>query len=315
VFTTKKNWLVPLVSGRDHIMLRAILPTTHEEIHVTFSQEGLTRLKIGLERAGLDPKFFAWPPERDPDRTPYRGLRPLEADDAGIFFGREAATIGMLNRLRGLNDAAPPRFLVILGASGSGKSSYLRAGVLPKLARDDRHFLPLPVVRPVRAAINGESGLLRALERAFADHGVAVARADLRIAIAGGVATLRPLLAKFVDKALEPLLVDDPLAKPPVLVLSIDQGEELFHSEGAQEGQAFLILLAALLAEDSPAIIAIVAIRSDSYERLQTTKALEGVEQRTISLPPMPRTSYQAVIEGPAGRLKQTSRPLAIDPP
>lgn len=313
--TLTGTWqLVPLVSGRDHIMLRAVLPTTHEEVHVTFSQEGLTRLKIGLERAGLDPKFFVWPPEGDPNRAPYRGLRPLEAEDAGIFFGREAATIGTLNRLRGLSDAAPPRFLVILGASGAGKSSYLRAGLLPKLARDDRHFLPLPVVRPERAAITAESGFLRALEKAFADHGVAVARADIRTAIEGGAATVRPLLAMLVDKARAPLLVDDPQAKPPVLVLAIDQGEELFHSEGAQEGQALLTFLAALLAEDLPAMIAIVAIRSDSYERLQTARPLEGVEQRTESLPPMPRTSYHEVIEGPPERLKQTNRPLAIDP-
>jgi len=273
--TLTGTWqLVPLVLGRDHIMLRAVLPTTHEEVHVTFSQEGLTRLKIGLERAGLDPKFFAWPPENDPGRAPYRGLRPLEAEDAGIFFGREAATIGTLDRLRGLSDTAPPRFLVILGASGAGKSSYLRAGVLPKLARDDRHFLPLPVVRPEHAAINGEYGLLRVLEKGFADHGVAMARADIREAIANGAAGLRPLLAMLVEKALVPLRVDDPHAKPPVLVLPIDQGEELFQSEGLSEGQALLNLLAALLAEDAPAMIAMVAIRIDAYEKLQAAKPL-----------------------------------------
>ena len=85
-------------------------------------------------RAGLDARFFQWPPEDDPDRPPYRGMRPLEAEDAGIFFGREAPTIEALDRLRGLSEAAPPRFLVILGASGAGKSSFLRAGLLPRLA-------------------------------------------------------------------------------------------------------------------------------------------------------------------------------------
>ncbi len=66
-----------------------------------------------------------------------------------------------LDRLRGLREATPPRLLVILGASGAGKSSFLRAGLLPRLSRDDRNFLPLPVIRPERAAINGETGLLR----------------------------------------------------------------------------------------------------------------------------------------------------------
>jgi class 3 adenylate cyclase len=78
--------------------------------------------------AGLDPKHFAWPPASDPNRPPYRGLRPLEAEDAGIFFGRDAPIIEALDRLRGLRATAPPRLLVILGASGSGKSSFLRAG-------------------------------------------------------------------------------------------------------------------------------------------------------------------------------------------
>ena len=94
-------------------------------------------------------------------------MRPLEAEDAGIFFGREAPTIEALDRLRGLTEAAPPRFLVILGASGAGKSSFLRAGLLPRLARDDRNFLPLPIVRPERAALTGETGLIRSLEAAF----------------------------------------------------------------------------------------------------------------------------------------------------
>ena len=133
--------IVQLVAGRDHVMLQAVLPVTHEEVHVTFSAEGLQRLKHGLEQAGLDPKHFAWPPASDPNRPPYRGLRPLEAEDAGIFFGRDAGVIEALDQLRGLRSTTPPRLLVILGASGSGKSSFLRAGVLPRLKRDDRHFL------------------------------------------------------------------------------------------------------------------------------------------------------------------------------
>src|SRR5262249_17810565 len=57
------DWqVVRLASGRDHVMLHAVVPITHEEIHVTFSQEGMQRLKHGLEQGGLDPKYFAWPP-------------------------------------------------------------------------------------------------------------------------------------------------------------------------------------------------------------------------------------------------------------
>ena len=152
-----------------------------------FSAEGLQRLKHGLEEAGLDPKYFAWPPQSDPDRPPYRGLRPLEAEDAGIFFGRDGPIVEALDRLRGLRESTPPRLLVILGASGAGKSSFLRAGLFPRLARDDRNFLPLPVIRPERAAINGETGLSGGAGRTVLVRiGIPTTRAKLRAAVEAG---------------------------------------------------------------------------------------------------------------------------------
>jgi hypothetical protein len=285
-----------------------------ETAAVAFAGEGLDRLRIGLLQAGLDPKYFAWPPANDPDRPPYRGLSPLESDDAGIFFGRDAPVIDALDRLRGLREAPPPRLLVILAASGAGKSSFLRAGVLPRLAREDRQFLVLPVIRAERAAISGETGLLRALEGAFRAAKLAVARADLRAAIDGGAAKLRALLSALVQPP-PPAAADSTGApKPRTLVLSIDQSEELFLAEGQREARPFLALLRDLVtAEDTPAVIALLTIRSDNYERLQLAKELEGVRQQALSLPPMPRGAYAEVIKGPARRLEGTARALRID--
>ncbi|HRY04041.1 MAG TPA: toll/interleukin-1 receptor domain-containing protein, partial [Beijerinckiaceae bacterium] len=101
------HWqMVDLAAGSDHRQFRAVLPISGGEAHVTFSREGLARLKAGLLRAGLHAAYFAWPPVNDPKRAPYRGLRPLEADDAGIFFGREAPVIDAIDGLRGLAEAA-----------------------------------------------------------------------------------------------------------------------------------------------------------------------------------------------------------------
>ena len=302
-----------LAAGRDHVMLRAVLPVTHQETHVHFSAEGLQRLKHGLAEAGLEAKYFAWPPASDPNRPPYRGLRPLEAEDAGIFFGRDAPIIEALDWLRGLLATTPPRLLVILGASGSGKSSFLRAGFLPRLKRDDRTFFPLPIIRPERAAISGETGLLRALEGAFEVAGITVTRADLRAAIQAGATKLKPLLQALADKATP--AASDTSAKPkaPALILSIDQAEELFLAEAQDEAQPFLALVRDLLNEDVPAIIAVFTIRSDNYERLQLAKELEGVRQDMLSLPPMPKGSYAEVVKGPAQRLEGTARALKIE--
>src|SRR4051812_28009758 len=278
--------IISLASGTDGVTLDALMPTTHKEIRVTFSQEGLQRLKHGLEQAGLDPKYFAWPPENDPNRPPYRGLRPLESDDAGIFFGRDAPIIEALDRLRGLRETRPPRLMVILGASGAGKSSFLRAGLLPRLMRDDRHFLPLPIIRPERAAITGKSGLLNALDAAFQAAKIPIKRADLRAAIEGDATKLRPLLQLLADKPAPaasggapwevaekrprfflnfrpnsppPAASDRGVRpKPPTLIVSIDQGEELFFAEGQDEAGAFLAILRDLLTHDAPAVIVLV---------------------------------------------------------
>ena len=55
--------LVNLATGRDHQQFRVTLPVSGEEVHVTYSLEGLSRLKAGLQRAGLHASYFAWPPE------------------------------------------------------------------------------------------------------------------------------------------------------------------------------------------------------------------------------------------------------------
>jgi hypothetical protein len=57
---------VNLATGRDHRQFRVTIPMTGEEVHVTFSHEGLARLKTGLQRAGLHTSYFNWPPETDP---------------------------------------------------------------------------------------------------------------------------------------------------------------------------------------------------------------------------------------------------------
>ena len=309
-----QTWqVVDLAKGSDHAMFQATLPDGREE-HVTFSKSGLARLKSGLTKAGLDPRFFAWPPDNDPDRPPYRGLRPMEAEDAGIFFGREAPIVEALDRLRGLRETVPPRFLAILGASGAGKSSFLRAGLLPRLARDDRNFLVLPVVRPERAVISGETGLLKSLSEALAAQGLKQTRSELKKLLSAGSAAVLEVLSRLAEKAKMPKLGEEAEPKPPTLIITIDQGEELFRAEGAEESQAFLALLRDLALAQSPSLTLIVTIRSDSYERLQSVPVLEGIHQQTLSLPPLPTGAYQTVIEGPSIRLKDTPRAFKIEP-
>jgi TIR domain len=112
-------------------------PLEHDgKLHrVAFHLPALLSIKASLAQRGIAPDSFAWTP-RDKDAGPYPGLAAFGEDDAGIFFGREAEIMAGLTKLRQMRKRRSPRLLVIVAASGAGKSSYLRAGLWPRLQRD-----------------------------------------------------------------------------------------------------------------------------------------------------------------------------------
>ena len=86
--------------------------------------------------------------EWDPNQSPYPGLLAFEAHQAPVFFGRDAAIKTVVQRLTSLALSAPG-FLLLLGASGYGKSSLVRAGVVPWLrAERQRRWLVLEPFKP-----------------------------------------------------------------------------------------------------------------------------------------------------------------------
>ena len=313
---TSEWQLVDLTAGKRDHHITVAPPPGDETVSVAFASGGLERLRIGLMQAGLDARYFAWPPENDPDRAPYRGMQPLDAEDAGIFFGRDGPTVIGLDLLRGLRDSPPPRLLVILGASGAGKSSFLRAGLIPRLARESQHFLPLPVVRPERAVLSGASGLIASLEKAFREAGLGRTRAEIRKVVEAGPSDIASLLIELLNEnTITPVDAGGQALRPPTLILPIDQAEELFHTECAQESRAFLNILGKLVSSDAPALMLLLTVRSDRYEQLQTADSLQGLRQHTLGLPPMPQGAYAEIIKGPAHRLEGTDRALKIEEP
>src|SRR5215470_13962288 len=145
---------------------------------------GASSLKRGLDKAGISAETYELLPDQNGPfgwRAPYRGLEALEPEDAAVFFGRSADIVRGIDTLRGLAARQSPRLLVILGASGAGKSSFLRAGLWPRLLRDDSQWLPLRAIRAGRGgAIEGSEGLLATLEEAHRRFALPATRADLR---------------------------------------------------------------------------------------------------------------------------------------
>lgn len=252
--------------------------------------DGYERLRFGLKRAGLDPKDFPWPPTDEPHRPPYRGLRALEEKDAGIFFGRDSPITRGLDTLRRMRDGTPERMLVVLGASGAGKSSFLKAGMLARLQRDEQHFLVLPTVRPERAALTGPQGLL---------HACGLSAVPTPEALKSRFAALRQPVMDRLQRHAEAAR-ESHRTKPPTLLLAIDQAEELFASDSTETSATLDLLSAAFGIDDN--LLAVITIRSDSYASLQGERRLGDVPRLPFDLPRLSPGAFKEVIEGP-GRL------------
>ena len=137
-------------------------------------EEAYRRLWRGLAEEGLKDDFPL--PER-----PYPGLEPFQETDAAVFFGRDdeiARVREVLNR-RHRNNAKG--FIVVLGASGCGKSSLVRAGVLPRLRRASGDDGCRRTVGD-SAAVHGRQGIGRAgaLAGARVQGGRSATRAGVR---------------------------------------------------------------------------------------------------------------------------------------
>jgi len=137
---------------------RQILDLTQDE------EETYDRLWRGLRAAGLDPaNAFDW----DGSRPPYPGLLAFQEEDAAVFFGREREIHEGLEQLRRLQRFGRARLLMVLGASGSGKSSLVRAGLLPRLRRSAESWIVVDPFRPRDDPFREfAAALSRTLERA-----------------------------------------------------------------------------------------------------------------------------------------------------
>ena len=300
-------------------------PTTQVEIDdggepVVLATDGLARLRNGLRALGIGADYFPWPPPGDPERAPYRGWAPLEEADAAVFFGRDAQILRGLDVLRGMRTSGVESVFVVLGPSGTGKSSFLRAGLLPRLRRDDRTFLPLPIVRPERAVLTGEHGLAHAIYQLRTCLGLNQPMLGMikNACAASDVKQLRGWLQEARQEARTRLL-DVPAEQPgPTLVLPVDQAEELFNADAGPEAPRFLELLEALVQHEAgvtPAMLVAVTIRADRYEPLQIAPELAGMETALFDqLKPMPPAGYTEVITGPARRATAAGRRLSIEP-
>ena len=222
---------------------------------VVLDRVGLQQLLDGLHTVGIAAEHFPWPPPNDLDRAPYRGWAPLEEGDAAAFFGRDAQILRGLDVLHGMRTSGVKSLFVILGPSGAGKSSFLRVGLLPRLRRDDRRFLPLPIVRPERAVLTGDRGLAHAIHQLRTHLGLGEPMlGEIKNACHPEHVERLHVWLDEARQAARARLLDLTAEQPaPTLVLPVDQAEELFNADAGPQAARFLNLLAALVAHEAGA--------------------------------------------------------------
>ena len=177
-------------------------------------------------------------PANRPPRRPYPGLRPFRRDESDLFFGRDDQVDQLLDKL------AETRFLAVIGTSGSGKSSLVRAGLLPAL---DSGVLTRSIAEGPAPGTRWSIAELRPGEHPFqrlaaalqgsAGFQPAMTPDDNTPAAADPTDTLEQALRRG-PRALPWLLGLHPLPPGERLLILVDQFEELFRYRRADPADA-----------------------------------------------------------------------------
>ena len=225
-------------------------------------------------------------------KCPYRGLRVFDVDDAFFFFGREALVQWLLNEVRPATEGQPiNRFLAIVGASGSGKSSVARAGLVAALMHDT---IPGSARWPVAICRPGPDPL--------ESLAVALSRAAN---VAQGARALAELIAEFQknEKTLHltarQLLPEN--APDMRLVVVADQFEEVFtlcRKDELREALIRNLLYAAKVAQGQTLVI--ITMRADFYGKCAANAELAAAfSDHHVLVGPMTEDELCRAIERP----------------
>src|ERR1044072_616099 len=190
--------------------------------------------------------------------NPFPGLRPFDFEESHLFFGRDGQSEQLIAKL------ARTRFLAVVGTSGSGKSSLVRAGLLPVLyggfMTTARSNWRIAIMRPGNDPVGN---LARALNEPDVFGSELEENASLQTALAE--ATLRRGSRGLVDAVRQAVVPEN-----ENLLVVVDQFEEIFRfarvaeeKEYRDEAAAFVKLLLEAMRQREVSIYVVLTMRSD----------------------------------------------------
>ncbi|MDF0673033.1 MAG: SUMF1/EgtB/PvdO family nonheme iron enzyme [Nitrospira sp.] len=298
-------------SGRTFPVIPVLLPGAEPPLGFLSQNTWVdfrTRVDDPVLLATLVSAIHGQPPGPDAQETvretlaticPYRGLLYFREEDAPFFFGREAAITQLVHAVQQHN------LVAVVGASGSGKSSVVRAGLVPELrkARDRNYEIVtiVPTDRPLRALA---AVLMPFLEPDMKETDRLIETNKLAEALLSRTLALRDI-------------VDRVLAKQPGtdrLLLIADQWEELFTlCKGDAARRCFIDNI--LDASATTKLSALLTLRGDFFGRAITEyrPLSDRVQGAQVNLAPMQRDELRRAIEEPAKNVGLTFEAGLVD--
>jgi PAS domain S-box-containing protein len=195
-------------------------------------------------------------------KCPYPGMAPFLAEDSHVFYGRETEIQGILQHLR------HNRYLFVIGPSGSGKSSLISAGLLPRLQKSS-YFSDRPwIVCEMRPGAQPMRILVEAIQN----------------------------VSKQLGYSLDALLAGH--TPQERLLLIIDQFEELFTQADREEQSRFIATLKTLREKKKCSLL--IAMRADFYPDLMISDLWPVPPPQRLEVTPLRGEALRQAIQQPA---------------
>ena len=215
--------------------------------------------------------------------NPYKGLRPFDEADSQDFFGRDALVSRLIDRFN--EDAAAANFLAVVGPSGSGKSSVVRAGLIPRMrfgeVADTFNWFIADFVPGDEPIANLANALL-----SLAANPIPDLLQKLRTDETAVVSAVNQILANAPDGR---------------ILLFIDQFEEVFTLTENEAIRLHLLNMLSYAIHQSPDIYIIVTIRADFFDKPLLYEGIsELMQARTQVVLPLTPQEIERAITGPA---------------
>jgi tetratricopeptide (TPR) repeat protein len=240
--------------------------------------------------------------------SPFMGLEPFDESHAEVFFGRQRVVELLRERIVDAAARAAP-FVMLLGMSGAGKSSLVRAGLVPRLTQPgavpDVDLWRRCVIRPSEGEHRPTLALARALYRADALPELAAGDSatphDLDTLLRTAPDAAAKAIGRALDRNAQAVAKKEGFERSlkAKLLVVIDQLEELFAMP-KETVAGFVAALSSLLESGSAWIVC--TMRSDQYAALQAVAGLVALKTKGVSFDLLPPSAaeMQEIVAGPA---------------